>query len=84
MDNLVKAGRVNKKTINSLTEIIIKFHQNAPTNNKISRCGQPLSLRRKFDENFKTLSKLGKLDSRIIECKLYSFLENNDALFYIL
>lgn len=82
MDNLVKEGRVNKKTINSLTEVIIKFHKNAPTNNKISRYGQPLSMRRKFDENFETLSKLGKIDSGIIENKLISFLENNDVLFY--
>lgn len=82
MDNVVKVGRVNKKTINSLTEIIIKFHKNAPSNNKISRYGQPLTMRRKFDENFETLSKLGKIDSRIIEYKLISFLENNDALFY--
>ena len=39
-------------------------------------------MRRKFDENFKTLSKLEKINSRIIQCKLISFLENNDALFY--
>jgi len=82
MDNLLKEGRVNKKIINSLTEVIIKFHKNAPTNNKISKYGRPLTMKRKFDENFKTLSKLGKIDSRIIECKLISFLENNDALFY--
>ena len=33
-------------------------------------------------KNLKTLSKLGKINSRIIQCKLISFLENNDALFY--
>ena len=81
MDNLVKEGKINKKTIDSLTKVIIKFHNIASINNKISRYGEPLIMKRKFDENFETLSLLGKIDSRL-EYKLISFLENNTDLFY--
>ena len=81
MDNLVKAGKINKKMIDSLTEILIQFHNNAPTNKKISTFAQPKIMKRKFNENFLTLSKLGEIDS-IFECKLNSFLKNNNDLFY--
>ena len=47
MDNLVKAGKINEKMINFLTEIIIHFHNNAPTNKKISNFAQPKILSRK-------------------------------------
>ena len=81
MDNLVKARKINKKIINSLTEIIIQFHNNAPTNKKILNFAQPKIMKRKFNENFLTISKLGKIDP-IFEYKLNSFLKNNNDLFY--
>jgi aminoglycoside phosphotransferase family enzyme len=34
MDNLVKAGKINEKMMNFLTEIIIQFHNRAPRNKK--------------------------------------------------
>ena len=81
MDNLVKAGKINEKMINSLTEIIIQFHNGAPSNKKISTFAQPKIMKRKFNENFLTISKIGKVDP-IFECKLNSFLKNKSVLFY--
>ena len=80
MDNLVKSGSINKKTIKSLVSILVKFHNNAQTNNKISKFALPQCLKKKFDENFETLAKLGKIDS-IFEFKLNSFLKDNYHLF---
>ena len=76
INNLVKSGSINKKTIKSLVSILVKFHNNAQTNNKISKFALPQCLQKKFDENFETLSKLGKIDP-IYEFKLNSFLKDN-------
>jgi aminoglycoside phosphotransferase family enzyme len=80
MDNLVKSGSINKKTIKSLIDILVKFHNNAPTNNKISKFALPQLMKKKIDENFETLSKLAKIDP-IFEFKLNSFLKDNYHLF---
>ena len=80
MDNLVKSGNINKKIIKSLVSILVKFHNNAPTNNKISKFALPQLMKKKFDENFETLSKLEKIDP-IFEFKLNSFLKDNYHLF---
>jgi aminoglycoside phosphotransferase family enzyme len=80
MDNLVKSGFITKKTVKSLVCILVKFHKNAPTNNKISKFALPQFLKKKFDENFETLTNLGKIDT-IFEFKLKSFLKNNYPLF---
>ncbi len=80
MDNLVKSGNINKKIIKSLVGILVKFHNNAPTNNKISQFALPQLMKKKIDENFETLSKLGKIDP-IYEFKLNSFLKDNYHLF---
>ena len=82
MDNLLKSGSINKKTIKSLVGILVKFHNNAQTNNKISKFALPQLMKKKFDENFETLAKLGKIDS-IFECKLNSFLKDNYDLFIL-
>jgi aminoglycoside phosphotransferase family enzyme len=81
MDNLVKVGKINKKTIKLLIDILIQFHNNTPTNNIISKFALPKIMKKKFTENFVTISKLEKINS-IYEDKLYSFLENNNKLFY--
>ncbi|MGZ5549963.1 MAG: hypothetical protein ACXW07_04140 [Nitrososphaeraceae archaeon] len=80
MDNLVKSGSVNKKIIKSLVGVLVKFHSNAPTNNQISKFARPQLMKKKFDENFETLSKLAKIDP-IFEFKLNSFLKDNHLLF---
>jgi aminoglycoside phosphotransferase family enzyme len=80
MDNLVYTGNVNKKTIQSLIEILIKFHNSSTTNNKISKYALPTVMRKKFIDNFETLSQVGKMDP-VIETKINSFLEKNHNLF---
>jgi aminoglycoside phosphotransferase family enzyme len=80
MDNLVKSGHVNKKTIKSLTDNLIKFHNSSPTNNKISKYALPMVMKKKLNENFETISQIGKIDP-IIEYKMNSFLEKNNDLF---
>ncbi|HEY6588369.1 MAG TPA: hypothetical protein VIY98_08760 [Nitrososphaeraceae archaeon] len=80
MDNLLKSGSINKKTIKSLVGILVKFHNNAVTNNKISKFALPQLMKKKFDENFETLAKLGKIDP-IFEFKWNSFLKDNYHLF---
>jgi hypothetical protein len=80
MDNLVKSGHVNKRTIKSLTDILIKFHNSSPTNNKISKYALPMVMKKKFNENFETLSQVGKIDP-MVEYKMNSFLEKNNNLF---
>ena len=47
MDNLVKSGNINKKIIKSLVGILVKFHNNAPTNNKISQFALPQLMKKK-------------------------------------
>ena len=81
MDNLVKAGKINEKKWLTLTEVLVQFHNRAPTNKKISNFAQPKITKRKFNENFLTISKIGKIDP-IFECKLNSFLKNKSVLFY--
>jgi aminoglycoside phosphotransferase family enzyme len=81
MDNLVKSGGVDKRTIKSLTDILIKFHNSSLANNKISKYALPKVMKKKFYENFETLSQIGKLNP-IIVYKLNLFLEKNNELFY--
>ena len=80
MDNLVKSGRVNKKIIKSLVDVLVKFHSNAPTNNQISKFALPKLMKKKINENFETLAKLEKINP-IFEFKLNSFLKDNHLLF---
>lgn len=80
MDNLVKSGCVNRKTIKSLTDILIKFHSSSPISNKISKYALPMIMKKKFDETFETLSKIRKIDP-MIENKMNSFLGKNNKLF---
>ncbi|HEX5187560.1 MAG TPA: hypothetical protein VFV86_11780, partial [Nitrososphaeraceae archaeon] len=68
MDNLLKRGKINKKIIESLIDILINFHNNSLINSKISKCGLPHIMKYKIKENFETLLQLGKMDP-IIESK---------------
>ena len=61
MDNLVKLGNINKKIIKSLVCILVKFHNNAPTNNKISKFALPQLVKKKLmriSKHFPNLEKL--------------------------
>ncbi|HET7642225.1 MAG TPA: hypothetical protein VFK40_01850 [Nitrososphaeraceae archaeon] len=80
MDHSLKRGKINKKIIESLTDILINFHNNSLTNNKISKCGLPHIMKYKIKENFETLLQLSKMDP-IIESQMNLFLERNNNLF---
>jgi aminoglycoside phosphotransferase family enzyme len=80
MDNLIKSGGVDKRTIKSLTDILIKFHNSSSFNNKISNYALPKAMK-KIYENFETLSQLGNLYPTVLY-KINSFLEKNNDLFY--
>ena len=81
MDNLLQDGKIDTKTVECLTKILIKFHNGATTSKNISRFGRPIFIKKKVNENFKTLSQLIKLDP-IFQYKLESFVENNIDLFH--
>jgi len=80
MDNLLRAGKVSIRTIRSLTRTLVKFHNSATTNARIASFGSRTSMKWKINENFKTLSKLTRLDS-IYAHKLSLFIRNNERLF---
>jgi uncharacterized protein len=61
MDNLIKSGSINKKTIKSLVSILVKFHNNAQTNNKISKFALPQCLKKNLMRISKHLPNLEKL-----------------------
>jgi aminoglycoside phosphotransferase family enzyme len=81
MDHLVCKDRISTKTITRLAEVLVKFHNSTPTNNRIMGFGRPKSLRMKIAENFNTLSKLANIHPKF-EQKLMSFITNNSALLY--
>jgi len=80
MDNLIQKGKINKKIMESLTDLLINFHNSSPSNNKISRYGLPQVMKYKINENFQTLLQLGK-KIPTLENKMNSFLVNNNNLF---
>lgn len=80
MDNLLREGKIDMKTVESITKLLIKFHNSATTSENISRFGRPIFIKKKINENFETLSQLIKLDP-IFPDKLNSFVEKNIDLF---
>jgi aminoglycoside phosphotransferase family enzyme len=81
MDYLVCKDRISTKTITRLAEVLVKFHNSTPTNNRIMSFGRPKSLKMKITENFNTLSKLANIQPKF-ERKLISFVANNSTLLY--
>jgi aminoglycoside phosphotransferase family enzyme len=81
MDNLISLNRIKLKNIEKLAESLVKFHFFTSTSRKIKNYGQPKFIRKKINENFKTLSKLEKIDAKF-ETKLTYFIKNNKDLFY--
>jgi aminoglycoside phosphotransferase family enzyme len=80
MDVLLAQKKVNKKTIDKLVSILVRFHKKTPTNLKIKKFGQPRFLLKKIDENFRTLETLTKINPKL-EQKLVSFIPENKSLF---
>lgn len=80
MGGRVDAKKVNLKTINKLTTILVNFHHRTPTGVKIKKCGQPRYILKKIQENFSTLATLSKIDLKY-EKKLAMFIKSNTELF---
>lgn len=80
MDRLLARRLINRKTIDTLVNALVKFHGLTPTNTKIASFGRPENMRKKVDENFTTLSKLTKVNP-LLEKKLVSFIQDNNRLF---
>jgi aminoglycoside phosphotransferase family enzyme len=81
MDNLLAAGKVNLKTIESLTKTLVQFHRCTPTNAKIRNFGYPEFMEKKIHENFDTIAKLKTVDPKF-ENTLILFIKKNKILFY--
>ena len=80
MGGLVDAKKVNLKTIDKLTTILVNFHHRTPTGVKIKKFGQPRYILKKIQENFSTLATLSKVDPEY-EKKLVRFIKSNTELF---
>ena len=80
MDHLLKQNKINKKTINKLVSILVKFHKKTPTSPEIKKFGKPLFLFKKIDENFRTLETLTKINPKF-EKTLIKFIQDNKPLF---
>ncbi len=80
MDYLVKQNKINKKTIDKLVSILVKFHKKTPTNAKIKKFGKPSFLFKKINENFITLKTLTKINPKF-EKTLNKFIHDNKPLF---
>jgi Uncharacterized protein conserved in bacteria len=80
LDKLLSKHQVTKKTINQLTDVIVKFHIFTDTNYNIRKNGSPEAMNEKIRENFATLSKF-TTNCDYLKEKLYSFVERNGELF---
>lgn len=80
MDILANKNKITKKTIDRLVSLLIKFHKQTPTSNRIKRFGLPKIILKKIDENFRTLETMKKINQKY-EKKMISFISNNQELF---
>jgi len=80
MDILANKNKITKKTINNLVSLLIKFHKQTPTSNRIKRFGLPKIILKKIDENFRTIEAMKKINPKY-EKKLISFIRHNQELF---
>jgi hypothetical protein len=80
MDILANKNKISKKTIDNLVTLLIKFHKQTPTSNRIKRCGLPNIILKKIDENFRTIETLKKINPKY-EKKLISFISQNKESF---
>jgi aminoglycoside phosphotransferase family enzyme len=80
MDILANKNKITKKTIERLVYLLIKFHKQTPTSNRIKKFGHPKIILKKIDENFRTLETMKTINTKY-EKKLTSFINQNQELF---
>jgi len=86
MTVLLKGNKVDKKTIDELTKIIVKFHSKAQTGNEINEYGSLKIIKTNWDENFaQTLKYINQTISQVefefIKTKINEFIKKNKPLF---
>lgn len=81
LDNLLKLNKLNNRTLDLLTQNLVKFHNVACTNATISNYGRPQIMKNKIRENFQTISKITKIDNTLDQ-QLNLFVQRNQDLFY--
>ena len=86
MTQLLKEGKVDKKNIDQIAEIVAKFHSEAQTNPEITEVGGIKAVKFNWDENFAQTTKyidltLSKADYTFMQDKINSFMNANKSLF---
>jgi aminoglycoside phosphotransferase family enzyme len=86
MTVLLKEDKVDKKTIDSIAQIVAQFHSQARTNSEINQFGSLKIVKTNWDENFAQTTKyinqtISQGDFQNLQTKINSFIENNKTLF---
>jgi aminoglycoside phosphotransferase family enzyme len=86
MTQLLKEGKIDKKTIDELAAIVAKFHSEAQTSPEISEFGGLRIVRVNWDENFVQTQKyidqtIPQADYTFMQQKINGFMDKNKALF---
>jgi uncharacterized protein len=83
---LLKEGKVDKKTVDDIAQIVARFHSKAQTNPEISEFGSLKIVKTNWDENFEQTTKyidqtIPQKDHHSIQKKINAFLTENQPLF---
>ncbi len=86
MTLLLKAGKVNDKTIAELAKTIVDFHSKAQTSSDINKYGSPKIVKINWDENFTQTLKyidqtISQMDFKFLQSRVNNFIEKNRLLF---
>ncbi len=86
MTQLLHDGKIDKKIIDEIAEIVAKFHSYAQTNAEISEFGSQKIIKTNWDENFSQTTKyikqtIPETDFNFIQAKINAFTTRNKALF---
>jgi uncharacterized protein len=86
MTVLLKEGKVDKKTIDAVAQMVAQFHSQARTNREISQFGSLKIVKTNWDENFAQTTKyinqtISQTEFEFIQTKINNFLEKNQSLF---
>jgi len=80
LDNLLRANKLSNRVLDLLTINLVKFHKIACTNATISLYGRSKIMKYKIRENFRTISKITRIED-MLEQKLNLFVDKNEELF---
>jgi len=86
MTQLLLEGKIDKKIIDEIAQIVAKFHSEAQTNAEISEFGGLSTVKTNWDENFAQTTKyigqtVSHTDFEFMREKINGFMANNKVLF---